>query len=97
MTHSVQDIPSRQRYELDVNGALAFIDYRRDGRVVAMTHAEVPVALRGGGIGSELVRGALLLVREQGEKVIPCCSFVAAYMRRHPEFDDLRAPQDASR
>ncbi len=73
MTHTVRDNPSRRRYELDVNGALAFIDYRRDERVVAMTHAEVPVELRGGGIGSELVRGALLLAREQGEKVVPLC------------------------
>ncbi len=94
MTHTVRDNPTRRRYELDVNGALAFIDYRRDGGVIAMTHAEVPIELRGGGIGSELVRGALLLVRERGERVIPLCPFVAAYMRRYREFDDLLAQQD---
>lgn len=75
-----------------MNGALAYVDYRRDGRTVTMTHAEVPAGLRGGGIGSQLVREALLLARAQGEKVVPLCSFVAAYLRRHPEFDDLLDP-----
>lgn len=94
VTRAVRDDPTRRRYELDIDGALAFIDYRRSGRTVEMTHAEVPVELRGGGIGSEMARGALLLVRERGERVIPLCPFVAAYMRRHPEFDDLLAGQD---
>lgn len=88
---SVRDNPERRRYELEVDGGLALIDYRRSGGVVTMTHAEVPPALRGGGIGSELVRGALALVRQRGEKVVPLCPFVAHYMRRHPEVHDLLA------
>jgi predicted GNAT family acetyltransferase len=92
MTSRVQDNSARRRYELDVDGALAFIDYRRDGEVVTMTHAEVPVSLRGGGVGSALVRGALTLARDRGDKVIPACPFVAAYVKRHPEFQDLIAP-----
>ena len=88
---AVRDETARRRYELDLEGALAFIDYRRDGRRVIMTHAEVPIALRGGGVGSALVKGALALVRERGEKVVPRCSFVAQYMQRHPETQDLLA------
>lgn len=91
MTGTVRDEPTRQRYELELEGASAFIDYRRDGRKVIMTHAEVPIALRGGGIGSALVKGALALVRERGEKVVPLCSFVAQYMQRHPQTLDLLA------
>lgn len=91
MTLTVRDDPGRRRYELPVGDALAFIDYHRDGRIVTMTHAEVPPALRGGGIGSALVAGALALVRERGEKVVPLCSFVAHYMRRQPEVHDLLA------
>lgn len=94
MTDTVRDDSARQRYELEVGGALAFIDYLRDGRKVVMTHAEVPVALRGGGVGSALVKGALALVRERGEQVVPLCSFVAQYMRRHPETRDLLAGAD---
>lgn len=91
MTDMVRDDPGHQRYELEIGGELAFIDYHRDGGKVFMTHAEVPPALRGNGVGSALVKGALALVRAQGERVVPLCSFVAAYMRRHPETRDLLA------
>jgi predicted GNAT family acetyltransferase len=88
---AVRDDSARQRYELAAGDALAFIDYRRDGRVVIMTHAEVPPALRGRGIGMALVEGALALVRERGETVVPLCPFIERYMRRHPATHDLLA------
>ena len=97
MTNRVLDHPARRRFELEVGGASAFIDYRRDGRIVTMTYAEVPRALRGRGIGAVLVEGALALVRARGERVIPRCSFVAHYMRRHPEVCDLLADFEAAR
>lgn len=93
MSNLVHDNPARQRFELQAQGSVAFIDYRRDGNVVALTYAEVPHALRGGGIGSTLVRGTLLLARERGDRVIPVCSFVAAYVARHAEFRDLLADE----
>lgn len=96
MTGAVRDNPVRGRYELETQGGgWAFIDYLRDGRHVIMTHAEVPSALRGGGVGSALVKGALELVRAGGDKVVPLCPFVARYMQRHPEARDLLA--DAGR
>jgi hypothetical protein len=94
---TVRDNSLRQRYELDIGDALAFIDYRRDARIVAMTHAEVPLAFRGGGIGLTLVAGALALVRERGEKVVPLCPFVAHYISRHPEAQDLLAGEGSGR
>ena len=94
MTERVRDHAARRRYELEVGGAVAFIDYRRDGRTVTMTYAEVPAALRGRGIGAVLVKGALALVRAKGERVSPQCSFVAQYLRRHPEVQDRLAGPD---
>ena len=91
MKMTVRDDSARQRYELEVEGGVAFVDYLRDGRKVIMTHAEVTLPLRGGGIGAALVKGALALVRERGEKVVPLCPFVVQYMRRHPETHDLLA------
>jgi hypothetical protein len=91
MTDTVRDDSARQRFELEVDGALAFVDYQRDGRKLLLTHAEVPPALRGGGVGSALVKGTLALVRARGEKVVPLCSFVAHYMERHPGVQDLLA------
>ena len=81
----VRDVPERQRYELAVGAAVAFIDYRKSAGAVAMVHAEVPPQLGGRGIGTALVRGALRLARAEQRTVQPLCSFVAAVMRRHPE------------
>jgi uncharacterized protein len=91
MTDPVRDDSARRRFELEAGGAVAFIDYRRDGSKLFLIHAEVPPALRGGGVGSALVRATLDLVRQRGEKVVPLCSFVAHYMQRHPEVQDLLA------
>jgi hypothetical protein len=57
--------------------------------VITLVHTEVPPALEGKGIGSALVRGVLDLVRGRGLKVVATCPFVAAYMGRHPEYNDL--------
>ena len=92
----VRDDAARQRYELQAGDACAFIDYRRAGRIVTMTHAEVPSALRGRGIGSVLVAGALELVRGRGEKVVPLCPFIEYHMRRHPDVHDLLAGSEES-
>ncbi len=91
MAEAIRDNPARQRYELDTPGGLAFIDYQRSGRVVTMMHAEVPPAVRGRGFGARLVRGALDLARGRGETVIPRCPFVASYLRRHPDVQNLVA------
>ena len=85
----VRDNRPANRFELDTEAGMAFIDYRRDRGVVAMTHAEVPAALNGRGIGSQLVKGALDLVRADGEKVVPRCPFVAVYIERHEEKQSL--------
>ncbi|HTX24734.1 MAG TPA: GNAT family N-acetyltransferase [Steroidobacteraceae bacterium] len=87
----MKDNRAEGRYELQTSGGVAFIDYRRDGNVVTMLHAEVPAAVRAGGVGSRLVRGALDLVRGEGGKVIPRCPFVAAYIGKHPDAQDLLA------
>lgn len=89
--NNVIDNPARQRYELEIAGQIAFINYQRAAGVVTMTYAKVPAELNGQGIGSMLVEGALQLARAQGEQVVPLCSFIAAYMDRHPEYSDLLA------
>lgn len=90
---AVQDNTVRNRFELQVDGDVAFINYRRAGNVVTMTHAEVPARFEGKGVGSALARGALDLVRAGGGRVVPACPFVAVYVQRHPEYSDLLAPR----
>jgi predicted GNAT family acetyltransferase len=79
------------RFEIAVDGHLGLIDYRLHDGVMRLTHTEVPPALEGRGIAGALVRSALEHARAQGLKVDPQCSYAAAYMRRHPETQDLLA------
>lgn len=88
---AVRDNQTQGRFELDVEGQIAFANYRRTPAAVVITHTETPRTLRGRGIASELVKGALELIRADGNKVIAGCSFVVDYLRRHPEYADIVA------
>jgi predicted GNAT family acetyltransferase len=86
---SVRDNKALSRFELDVGGATAFANYRLTPSAVVITHTETPRPLRGRGIASELVHGALQLIRSDGLKVVAGCGFVVDYLHKHPEFADL--------
>ncbi|MFN3888699.1 MAG: GNAT family N-acetyltransferase [Aquabacterium sp.] len=83
--------PEIGRFEAIVDGLRCEADYVLQGQVMRMTHTGVPRALEGRGIAAALVSHALGWAREQGYKVQPVCSYVAVYMRRHPEWQDLAA------
>jgi predicted GNAT family acetyltransferase len=85
----VRDNKALSRFELDVEGAVAFANYRLAPSTVIITHTETPRALRGRGIASQLVQGALELIRADGLKIVAGCGFVVDYLRKHPEFADL--------
>ena len=85
----VRDNKLQNRFELDVEGATAFANYRLAPSTVIITHTETPRALRGRGIASELVQGALELIRADGSKVVAACGFVVDYLRKHLEYADL--------
>lgn len=87
----VRNNRSLGRYELEVDGHLAVVLYRRADGAITFTHTEVPKALAGRGIGSRLARGALELARADGHRVVAQCPFVAGYLAKHPEFADLMA------
>ena len=83
------DNAEKHRFELDVPGGAAFATYRRAPGVVTVLHTEVPEALQGRGIGSELARSILETIRERGEKVVPRCPFLSSFIERHPEYRNL--------
>jgi predicted GNAT family acetyltransferase len=89
LAEEVRNNPALNRFELDVDGHTAVSYYRLSPGVITFTHTEVPPALEGHGVGSRLVRAALESARAQGLKVVARCPFVAAYMGKHPEFNDL--------
>ena len=83
---------SRSRFYTIVEGQIAHLDYERvDPRTLDFRHTWVPEDLRSRGIGRRLVREALDRARSDGLRVIPSCSFVAAIVRRYPEYQDIVA------
>ena len=84
------DAPDHHRYELrSGDEVVGFVAYRlRDG-VITLVHTEVDPAHSGQGHAATLVRGALDDARERGLRVVPSCPYVAAYIRKHPEYADL--------
>ncbi len=86
---AVKNNTTLSRFELDVNGTKAFANYRLASNKVIITHTETPPALRGKGIATQLVKGALDIIRADGHSVVAGCGFVADYLDRHPEFADI--------
>jgi hypothetical protein len=76
------------RFEALVDGQLSVCAYRLHEGTAFFVHTEVPPALQGRGVAAALVREALQWARDAGLRVRPACSYVAAYMRRHPEMLD---------
>lgn len=81
--------PERQCFEVETPQGRAECAYRQHDGVLLLTHTEVPVALEGRGLAAALVQATLDWARAQGLRVRPLCSYVAAYMRRHPQTQDL--------
>jgi predicted GNAT family acetyltransferase len=82
---------AHQRFEAIVDGMLCRSDYRMSGGAMMLVHTEVPPGLQGRGIAAALVRATLEYAREHGHKVVPACSYVRTYMRRHPDTAGLLA------
>lgn len=90
MSFEIRHDPATQRFETVVEGQLCELDYRLAGNVMTITHTGVPVPLEGRGIASALTQAAMEAARAQGWKVVPACAYAATWLRRHPEFADLR-------
>ncbi len=85
----VKDNPDESQYEAEIDGHLAFVEYQLSRDRIIFIHTEVPEALSGRGIAAKLAQTALDDSRARGRAVIPLCSYIAAYIRRHPEYTDL--------
>jgi predicted GNAT family acetyltransferase len=88
---TIEHDPARGRFQTRLDGFLGVCDYRLEGDVMQMVHTEVDPALEGRGIAAALVEAAFAHARVEGLKVLPLCSYVRAWARRHPETADLLA------
>ena len=51
-------------------------------------HTRVPDVLSGQGIAAKLTLAAVRLARHDRAKIIPQCSYVARWLKQHPEWHD---------
>ena len=87
----ILDAPERRRYEAVLDGrVVGFTEYRRVRGRLIFVHTEVDPAMEGRGIAGRLAAGALDQVRAQGLRFTVKCPFIAAWLERHPEYEDIR-------
>lgn len=84
----IDNLDARQ-YQVQIGDQIARIEYIKAKDKIYLTHTEVPVALEGNGIGSQLVNMALEDIDEKDLTLIPLCPFVAGYIKDHPEWKRL--------
>ncbi|MGE4070406.1 MAG: GNAT family N-acetyltransferase [Lysobacterales bacterium] len=83
--HEVLHQPQRQRFVIVADGAEAFVEYRMLApEVIDFVHTYTPAQLRGQGLAGKLVEAAVGYARQQGWRVIGSCSYVAAWLEKHP-------------
>ena len=81
----VTDNQAESRFELWVDGRLAELPYRRNGKRLVLIHTEVPEKLEGHGLGGALVKAAVDRAAREGLTVVPLCPFARTWLERHPE------------
>lgn len=85
----VEHRPERNAFEIDLGGKRAVLEYRRRGESIVFTHTGVPSEFEGRGIGGRLAKAAMEWARAEKATVVPACSFIHVYIKRHPEYADM--------
>jgi predicted GNAT family acetyltransferase len=85
--------PNENRFETWVEGYLSKLDYIQDGKNFVITHVGVHPELRGQGLAGQLVEASLAYARQNALRVIPMCSYAAAYIRRNPQHAELTSQE----
>jgi len=90
MTSDIRHNEAESRFETVIDGTIAFTEYElEDSNRIVFTHTIVPEELSGRGVAGTIVKRALDHAREKNLTVVPQCAYVAAYIQRHPEYQDL--------
>jgi hypothetical protein len=80
------------RFETEVDGHKAFLQYYLSENSIVFTHTEVPKEIEGHGVGASLARAGLDYARHESLAVVPLCPFVEQYIRKHPSELELVEP-----
>lgn len=86
MPYQLIDNTAAKRYEFHIDGHVPRIEYIRAQDHIYLTHTEVPKTLQGKGIAGALAEQVLRDIEAKNLKLTPLCPYVAAYIKRHPEW-----------
>lgn len=89
MTLEIQHDTARRQFFVIVDGHRCVLDYQWTPDAMTITHTGVPDAVGGRGLAAALTQAALVHALAAGWSVVPACSYAAAYIRRHPEYQSL--------
>ena len=85
---------ARNRFEIELgDGEFAFAAYNLLPGAIRFYHTVVPESHGGQGLGTALIKAALGAARERALNVIPVCPFFRAFLKKHPEEQDLVDPE----
>lgn len=82
-----EEANGRGRLLLDDDGnPIGTLSYRwADPQTLVIEHVGVDPKFRGRGHAQKLVEYAIEMAKETGSRIVPLCSYAAAYFQRHPE------------
>lgn len=86
MEYNVVHRPGENRFEVEQDGLVAFVQYRLVGNKLDITHTLVPEPLEGRGIAASLVKTAFEYALENQLKPQATCSYAVAWLKRHQEY-----------
>ena len=82
--------PNDFRFYAEVEGQEAELTYNYpEDTVLDLDYTYIPPSARKKGLSDLLVQAALDFARQNHLLVIPSCPVVDAYVKRHPEYQDL--------
>ncbi|GAA2029627.1 hypothetical protein GCM10009819_11600 [Agromyces tropicus] len=78
-----------RRYRLLLGGGEAgFAEFRLKPGQIVFFHTVIDPAFEGRGLGSRLARSVVEDAIARGERIVPRCPFIAAWLRKHPGYED---------
>ena len=80
------------RFELNVEGHIAFIDFKQEEQLIKLIHTEIPEEMAGKGIAAILVSKTLEYLESNKNTLYPYCPYVYAYIKKHPEWKRVVDP-----
>ena len=84
---------AEQAFEVWIDGFRSKLDYIQEGKNFVITHVGVYPAFRGQGVAGKIVEAGLAYAEENSLRVVPMCSYAAAFIRRNPQYMELTNQQ----